>query len=87
MSPEVQAMSPAQRMTAGYCPECGLNLTGINVISHSREHWPQVIPDRADTQEARVRQRMMQNYYDAQVAAAAAAAAQAAQPANPTPAA
>jgi len=41
------------------CPECGIDLTGIDLKAHALYHWPESIPDIPEYQEARKRQKQL----------------------------
>jgi hypothetical protein len=55
-------MSPAQRLSADLCPECGHSLAGIDVMHHVVDHWGERIPDDPRFEQARVRRRMLADY-------------------------
>jgi len=39
-----------------YCPECGIDLTNIDIKAHALTHWPESIPDLPIYAGARKRQ-------------------------------
>jgi len=39
-----------------YCPECGIDLTNIDIRAHALYHWPESIPDLPIYKGARDRQ-------------------------------
>jgi len=41
------------------CPECGIDLTGIDVKAHALYHWVESIPDLPEYREARKRQSQL----------------------------
>jgi hypothetical protein len=53
--PEVVAMTPQERLAAGRCPECGVPLVGLDLLSHRATHWLVYPADQAEHQEARTR--------------------------------
>lgn len=68
MDPEVHAMTPAERMTNGLCPECGKDLAHTNVIGHRDHHYPRQQTSRGLSGEAKVRHTMLTEYAKAQEA-------------------
>lgn len=65
MDPEIQAMTPAQRMTKGFCPECGVDLSGQNPLGHRDYHYPRQQVTRGLTADAAVRFKMLTEYHAA----------------------
>jgi len=41
------------------CPECGADLTNLDPVGHSLDHWPERIPDYPETRQARRRQHIL----------------------------
>jgi len=41
------------------CPECGIDLTNIDVKAHALTHWPESIPDLPIYAGARERQKKL----------------------------
>ncbi len=66
MDEATSAMTPAQRMTKGLCPECGVSLTGLGVLAHRATHWPDFIKPDGQNDEAIARHRMMTEFDKAQ---------------------
>ena len=40
------------------CPECGIDLSGIDHIAHALEHWPEYLDPAKSSTEARSRQKL-----------------------------
>ncbi len=45
--------------TDKYCPECGINLKGIDTHAHSLEHWPDYLDPAKSSKEARKRKALL----------------------------
>jgi len=41
------------------CPECGIDLTGLDPKAHALDHWPEDIMDVPGYEEARKRQKIL----------------------------
>jgi len=41
------------------CPECGIDLTGLDPKAHALDHWPENIPPIPAYEEARRRQKIL----------------------------
>ncbi len=62
MSPEVEAMTPAQRLTKGLCPECGVDLSRLDVSAHRDGHWNDAAFKRGLVDDAAIRHKMMTDF-------------------------
>ena len=68
-------LSPAERMTAALCPECGKDLTGINPEAERDYHWSKKPKNDGSSVEALARYMMLTNFAASQDKAAQAALA------------
>lgn len=75
MLPELQKMTPEQRLADGRCPECAVKLDGRDTLAERDHHWPKHPEDRPEHAEARKRYAMLTELAAAQAQAAALAAA------------
>jgi hypothetical protein len=61
-APKWHTMTPAQRMTAGLCPECGADLSEEDAQHHLDLHWDPRLLIRDPESQANVRAKMLRNY-------------------------
>ena len=54
--------TPQAVMAKGLCPECEKPVEPGRAVSHAGGHWPDVIPFRLDTLEARERKALLVEY-------------------------
>jgi hypothetical protein len=52
-------VKPSEAATAGHCPECGVDLEGVNIQGHKRSHWPALNPNEPSHTTAIARARML----------------------------
>lgn len=57
-----EVMTPAERATAGLCPECARELGGIDVIGHRDHHYEIARAKRVLDGDAKVRYDMLTAY-------------------------
>lgn len=62
MSETVRALTPAQRMTKGYCPECGAAVERAIALAHRDDHWRKRPSEEPGDVEALKRWRMLTDY-------------------------
>lgn len=62
MSNEARAMTPAQRMTKGLCPECGVDLSAMDARAHRDHHWPRKPSSDENAGQAFVRYKMLTDF-------------------------
>lgn len=55
-------MTPDERVGAGHCPECGVELKDMAVAVHSLTHWPTAIMPNGANGEAIRRQKLLADY-------------------------
>lgn len=67
------AMTAAQRMTKGLCPECGADLSEEDALHHRQLHWDQKLLNAAPDSQANVRAAMLDNWMKDQRSKAEAA--------------
>lgn len=72
MLPEVEKMTPTQRLVAGRCPECGRNMAGLNPLAERDYHWDVEPLDRPASREALARYNMLTDFAAEQEAKAEA---------------
>jgi len=66
MEEKYAAMTPAQRITMGRCPECAESLDGLSAIAHANSHWEHPIRPNGKNDDAIARERMLYEYHKAQ---------------------
>lgn len=52
-------MTPAQAATAGYCPECGHSMAGVDPVKHAASHYGHETVNSRTHPEAAARQKML----------------------------
>lgn len=62
MDAKTHDMTPAQRVTAGLCPETGHALDGRNIEAHIRDLWPNFDDRNPAHAEAAKRIKMLRAY-------------------------
>lgn len=62
MSDSNLTMTPAERMTAGLCPECGKDLAGLNPEAERDYHWAKKPKNDGSSNEALARYTMLTGF-------------------------
>ena len=62
MTEKVRAMTPAERLAAGFCPECGESLEGLSASHHAATHWKMPISSTGSNDDAIARAKMLTEY-------------------------
>lgn len=68
MDAKSNEMTPAQRMTAGLCPETGVPLEGRDILSHRDQIWDPIMVKHGLSDEGKARFAMLTNYATAKQA-------------------
>lgn len=68
MTPEIEALSDAQRMTKNLCPECGKDMVGLSALAEREYHYPRASDVKDGSDVLKRRYKLLTDYATAHAA-------------------